>query len=131
MPAKIVDLSARSKIIEDEPFGLHFWECKPQEYLTYLKNPRAFLAGMGIKLPRNCRIETTIENHDWLSANTRALDGDNGGTIICNVGGGNVAVARNIYRVVSYAHTHEAIGKYRKTLLHSRNEQERKVVRKK
>ena len=131
MPAKIVDLSARSKIIENEPFGLHFWECKPQEYLTYLKDPRTFLAGMGIKLPRNCRIETTIENHDWLSANTRALNADNGGTIICNVGGGNVAVARNIYRVVSYAHSHEAIGKYRKTLLHSRNEQERKVVRKK
>jgi hypothetical protein len=126
MPAKIVDLSARSSIIEAEPFGLHFWECTPKEFLTYLKDPRGFLASMGIKLPKNCRIETTIENHDWLSANTRKLAADNGPVIVCNVGGGNVAVTRNIYRVVSYAHTHDAIGKFKKTLLHSRNEQERK-----
>src|SRR5437660_8608206 len=62
MPAKIVDLSARSSIIEAEPFGLHFWECTPKEFLNYLKDPRGFLASMGIKLPKNCRIETTIEN---------------------------------------------------------------------
>jgi hypothetical protein len=73
MPAKIVDLSARSSIIEAEPFGLHFWECTPQEFLDYLRDPRGFLASMGIKLPKKCRIETTIENHDWLSQNTRKL----------------------------------------------------------
>jgi len=127
MPAKIVDLSARSTIIEDEPFGLHFWECKPKEFLDYLKDPRAFLASMGIKLPKKCRVETTIENHDWLSEKTRQLTAANGPVIICNVGGGNVAVARDIYRVVSYAHTHDSIGKFKKTLLHSRNEQERKT----
>jgi len=126
MPAKIVDLSARSTIIEAEPFGLHFWECTPKEFLDYLKDPRGVLASMGIKLPKNCRIETTIENHEWLSANTRKLAADNGPVIVCNVGGGNVAVTRNIYRVVSYAHTHDMIGKFKKTLLHSRNEQERK-----
>jgi hypothetical protein len=65
-------------IIEAEPFGLHFWECTPKEFLNYLKDPRGFLPSMGIKLPKNCRIETTIENHDWLSANTRKLAGDNG-----------------------------------------------------
>ena len=43
-----------------------------------------------------------------------------------SIGGGNVAAARDIYRVVSYAHTHDDIGKFKKTLLHSRNEQERK-----
>jgi hypothetical protein len=43
MPAKIVDLSARSSIIEAEPFGLHFWECTPQEFLDYLKDPRRIL----------------------------------------------------------------------------------------
>ena len=107
MPAKIVDLSARSTIIEAEPFGLHFWECKPKELLDYLKDPRAFLASMGIKLPKKCRVETTIENHDWLSEKTRQLTAANGPVIICNVGGGNVAVARDIYRVVSYAHTHD------------------------
>jgi len=47
MPAKIVDLSARSTIIEAEPFVLHFWECTPKEFLTYLKDPRGFLASMG------------------------------------------------------------------------------------
>jgi hypothetical protein len=128
MPAKIVDLSARSEIIRDEPFGLHFWECQPKEYLDFLKDPRRVLASMGIKLPKGCRVETTIENHDWLSDSTRGFASANG-TIVCNIGGGNVAVARNIYRVISYAHTHDAIGKYRKTLLHSPNEQERAAGR--
>jgi hypothetical protein len=126
MPAKIVDLSARSRIIEAEPFGLHFWECTPKEFLDYLKDPRGFLSAMGIKIAKNCRIETTIENHDWLSAGTRKLTAADRRVIICNVGGGNVAAARDVYRVVSYAHTHDAIGKFKKTLLHSRDEQERK-----
>jgi hypothetical protein len=125
MPAKIVDLSARSEIIRQEPFDLHFWECKPKEYLEYLKNPQAFLSAMGIKLHKGCRVETTIENHDWLSDKTGGLSRENG-TIICNIGGGNVAVARDIYRVVSYAHTHESIGKFKKNLLHQPTEQERK-----
>lgn len=66
MPAKIVDLSARSEIIRDEPFHVHFWECTPREYRKYLGDPRSFLVAMGIKIPKDCRIETTIENHDWL-----------------------------------------------------------------
>src|SRR5205807_5826046 len=73
MPRKIVDFSAISKIIRDEPFYLHFWESTPQEALEFLKNPRAELEKMGIKLPANCRIETTIENHDYLSAHTGGL----------------------------------------------------------
>jgi hypothetical protein len=81
---------------------------------------------MGIDLAKGVRIETTIENHDWLSSNTRQLAEAANGVIICNVGGGNVAVARNIYRVISYAHTHEAIGKFKKKLLHGRDEEERK-----
>ena len=128
MPAKIVDLSARSDIIRDEPFGLHFWECQPQEYLEYLRDPRGFLTAMGIKLPKKCRIETTIENHDWLSANTRGLRAAGGG-IVCNVGGGNVGIARDIYRVISYGHKDADIGKFRKRLLHSPSEQERKAPR--
>src|SRR5579859_2706746 len=127
MPAKIVDLSARSRIIEEEPFGLRFWECTPQEYLNFVKDPRGFLASMGVNLPAECRIETTIENHDWLSGNTAKLAAANGPVIICNIGHGNVAAARNIYRVISYAHTHDAIGAHKKNLLHSRDEQERKT----
>ena len=68
MPTKIVDLSARSEIIKDEPFHVHFWECTPREFLKYLGNPRPFLESMGIKIPANCRIETTIENNDWLGS---------------------------------------------------------------
>jgi hypothetical protein len=126
MPSKIVDLSARSEIIRNEPFGLHFWECTIDEYLAFLKNPRKTLDSMGIKLPKECRVETTIENHDWLSENSRELSRANG-TIVCNVGGGNVAIARNIYRIISYAHRDEDIGKFEKTLLHGSDEEERKT----
>ena len=61
MPSKIVDLSARSAIIRDEPFYVHFWECSPKEFLSQLKNPRKFLTQMGVEIPANCRIETTID----------------------------------------------------------------------
>jgi hypothetical protein len=125
MPSKIVDLSARSEIIKNEPFGLHFWECNPAEYLTFLQDPRAFLEGMGIKLAKDVRIETTIENHDWISANTDKMRRAAGPGIVCNVGGGNVGVARKIYRIISYGHKDEDIGKFRKSLLHSPDEQER------
>ena len=121
MPSKIVDLSARSKIIYNEPFHLHFWECTPEEYLKFLFSPRKFLLEIGIKVPRNCRIETTIENHDWLGEHTNNLRSNNG-TIVCNVGGGNIA--RTVYRIISYAHDHDAIGKFRKTLLHKSSEEE-------
>jgi hypothetical protein len=121
MPTKIVDLSARSEIIRNEPFHVHFWECTPDEYLKFLFNPRKFLAKMGIKIPVKCRIETTIENHDWIGEHTDDLKSSNG-TIICNVGGGNIA--RAVYRVVSYGHDHDAIGKFKKQLLHKPTEQE-------
>src|SRR5688572_27104311 len=101
MPTKIVDLSARSAIINDEPFHVHFWECTPQEYLDFLGRPRDFLARMGIVIPDDCRIETTIENHDWIGMHAPDFKSDNG-TIVCNVGGGNVA--RQVYRVVSDGH---------------------------
>ncbi len=123
MPSKIVDLSARSAIIRDEPFHLHFWECTPEEYLDFLRDPRKTLSGMGVDIPADCRIETTIENHDWLSANTDGLRKADGDTIICNVGGGNVG--RAVYRIVSYAHLHEAIGQYKKKLLHAEDKQEK------
>jgi hypothetical protein len=127
MPTKIVDLSARSEIIRDEPFHVHFWECTPSEYKKYLGDPRTFLAKMGITLPKDCRIETTIENHDWLGATVPGLASSNG-TIICNVGGGNVA--RQVYRVVSYGHDHSTVGKFRKKLLHGVEEQQVKPGRK-
>ena len=39
MPRKVVDLSARSQIIRDEPFHLHFWESSVDEALAFLKDP--------------------------------------------------------------------------------------------
>lgn len=121
MPRKVVDFSARSEILRQEPFHAHFWECTPDEYLEFLRDPRRQLTELGIDIPDDCRIETTIENHDWLAASTKGLASSNG-TIICNVGGGNVA--RSVYRIVSYAHDHEAIGRFEKKLLHSPDEQE-------
>ncbi len=122
MPRKIIDFSARSQIIRDEPFYLHFWESTPQECLLFLKNPRAELRKMGIDLPSDCRVETTIENHDWLSAHSGELTKANG-TIICGTGGGNVA--KNYYKVSFYAHDHSAIGHFKKQLLHQPHEEER------
>jgi hypothetical protein len=122
MPTKIVDLSARSQIIRDEPFHVHFWECTPAEYLEYLRDPRSFLSAMGINIPPDCRIETTVENHDWIGEHSHGLSRANG-TIICNVGGGNVA--RAVYRVVSYGHDHVSIGRHRKDLLHSPGEEQK------
>ena len=78
MPSKIVDLSARSHIIRDEPFHLHFWELSLDDVMAFLKDPRGELKKMGIDLPDDCRIETTIENHDWLSKHTDGLTRANG-----------------------------------------------------
>jgi hypothetical protein len=124
MPRKIVDFSAISRIIRDEPFYLHFWESTPREALAFLKNPRAELEKMGVKLPAACRIETTIENHDWLSAHTGGLARDNG-TIICGTGGGNVG--KNYYKVSFYAHEKSTVGKFtkKKALLHGPDQEER------
>jgi len=79
---------------------------------------------MGVNLPANCRIETTIENHDWLSAHTAGLAKDNG-TIICGTGGGNVA--KNYYKVSFYAHETSTVGKFtkKKALLHGTDEEQR------
>ena len=119
-PSKIVDFSARSTILRDEPFHCHFWECTPEEFLEQLRSPRRFLGEIGIEIPEDCRIETTIENHDWPEAHTKGLSRSNG-TIICNTGGGNIA--RAVYRIVSYAHDHSSIGKYEKRLLHEPDRQ--------
>jgi hypothetical protein len=123
MPSKVVDLSARSQIIRDEPWHLHFWESTPEEALAFLRNPREQLSEIGIELPADCRIETVITNHDWLSTKTRGLtaERDNGPIIICNVGGGDVAI--NFYRVTMYAHMEADVARFDKRLLHSPDEE--------
>jgi len=116
VPSKITDLSARSKVIRDEPWHLHFWESRPAEILDFLRDPRGQLAEMGIQIPDDCRIETVIQNHDWIAAQTGGLAAEDGPIIICNIGGGNVAVP--VYRVTMYGHDESAVGRHEKTLLH-------------
>lgn len=126
MPRKVVDLSARSEILREEPFHLHFWEASPREILRYLRDPRSELRKMGIDLPEDCRIETTLENHDWVTASTKGFAANNG-TIVCNIGGGNVA--KTVYRVSIFGHEESDIGTHRKDLLHGADEQERLTKR--
>jgi hypothetical protein len=121
VPRKIVDFSARSAYLREEPFHLHFWESSVEEYVSFLHDPRAQLAEMGIHLPPDCRIETVIENHDWLAQASAGLTRE--GPIICGTGQGNVA--RSVYRIVSYAHSHDEIGSHKKDLLHGIDEEER------
>lgn len=83
MPRKIVDLSARSSIIRDEPWLLHFWESTPAELLNFFRHPRAELEKMGISLPKECRIETTVENHDWIAGRTKHFAAENGPSSLC------------------------------------------------
>jgi len=120
MPKNVVDISARSEIIHNEPWHLHFWELKPVEFVEQLKDPRKFLKEMKIDLPLDCQIEQDIVNLDWISKNSGGLNKHNGMTI-CNFGGGNVAVG--VYRITSYGHRDSDVGKYRKILLHDPSEQ--------
>jgi hypothetical protein len=76
---------------------------------------------MGINIPNECRIETVVENHDWIGDQTDGFAKADG-TIICNVGSGEVA--RSVYRIVSYGHNESAIGKFKKNLLHSSDVEE-------
>jgi hypothetical protein len=121
---KVVDLSARSRILRDEPFYVHFWEATPEGLVAFLKNPRDELRRMGINLPDDCRIETRIENHDWLTQSTKGLTAADG-TIVCNIGTGNVA--KNYYHISLYAHNEDTVGVFEKALLHSPDEEERQM----
>ena len=58
MPNVVVDLSARSRHIREEPWHLHFWEVTPDEALDFLRNPRKTLESIGLELPEEVRIET-------------------------------------------------------------------------
>jgi hypothetical protein len=121
VPSKIVDLSARSEVIRDEPWHLHFWESTPSEVAEFLRDPRAQLNEMGIEIPDDCRIETTLQNHDWISRSTKGLRESDGPIIICGVGTGDVAVG--VYRVSFYGHDESDVGRFEKKLLHDADRQ--------
>ena len=123
MPRKIVDLSARSEVIRDEPWHLHFWESTPSDLVAFLRDPRGQLKEMGVEIPDDCRIETTLQNHDWISGKSDGLAASDGPIIICGVGGGNVAV--DVYRVAFYGHDESEVGRHEKRLLHDPEQQTR------
>ncbi|MDQ7957029.1 MAG: hypothetical protein REJ24_10735 [Rhodocyclaceae bacterium] len=114
MATHIVDLSARSEVLRNEPFSAHFWECTPSEYKAFLGRPREFLRGIGVELDPGCRIETLIENHDRFSDRVPDFDGDSD-EVICSLGRSNAA--NDAYRVVSYARDRNP-KKVKKHLLH-------------
>lgn len=60
-------------------------------------------------------------SNEQLEEHTKGFAAANG-TIVCNVGGGNVA--RGVYRIVSYGHDTTSIGKFKKKLLHSPEEEQ-------
>jgi hypothetical protein len=81
---------------------------------------------MGISLPKECRIETTVENHDWIADRSKHFAADNGPIIICGTGGGNIA--ENYYKVSFYGHKDSDVGPHHeKRLLHEPREQQRKA----
>jgi hypothetical protein len=118
MPSNIIDFSALSPIIREEPWGLFFWESTKEEHLEFLADPRAFLSRIGIDLPLDCPIETRTLNQDFL-----VRSGDDGGVLVCNTGGGGGGVY--CFTVTSFAHTKSDVGLYTKTkkLLHLPSEQ--------
>jgi hypothetical protein len=124
MPNVVVDLSARSRHIREEPWHLHFWELEPDEVIDFLREPRAKLGEIGIELPESCRIETSIENHDWIARETSvSRERPDGGAppprpiVICGIGRGNAAA--DVYRISMYGHRVEDVGRYEKRLLHA------------
>jgi hypothetical protein len=118
MPTNVVDFSAVSEIIRDEPWQLHFWELTPAEYFEQVKNPRKFMQKIGIELPENTPIVTEMLNHDFLAAQTEASTTPP--IKVCNMGGGNTGIAA--YRITSYAHLESDVGRFKKKLLHQPHE---------
>ncbi len=86
MPTNVVDFSALSEIIHDEPWQLHVWELTPAEYVEQMKNPRKF-EKMGVELPENCPIMTEMLNHDFFAAHIADVRAADTPPIkVCNMG---------------------------------------------
>jgi hypothetical protein len=117
MPSNIIDFSALSPIIREEPWGLYFWESTKEEHLEFLADPRGFLSKIGIDIPEDCPIETRTLNQDFL------VRGGDGGVLVCNTGGGGGGVY--CFTVTSFAHSRADVGLFTqsKKLLHSPSEQ--------
>lgn len=120
MPHHIVDLSARSEVFRTQALLSHAWVASPSEILSFIRNPRSELKKLGIRLSSACRIETVLENHDWLCGHTQELMNDGTITVFCRGEGDG----KSFYRVALYASKANEKGRDR-TLLHAVNEEEK------
>jgi hypothetical protein len=96
---QVVDISARSRLVREQPLASHAWVASPAETLEYLRHPRSELKKMGIRLPCECVIETVLQNHDWLAGRSHGLVDDSGLRVFAR-GEGD---ARTFYKVTLYA----------------------------
>jgi len=72
LPRKIIDFCALAGNYQARTFHVAFL-ATPEEALNFLRYPRQELTKMGIEPPPDCRVETTIENHDWLSEHSKGF----------------------------------------------------------
>lgn len=120
MPTHIVDLSARSELFRNQRLVSHAWLATPADVAAFLRSPRSELKKLGIRLPAECRVETVIQNHDWLTGHTDGLQGAGRITVFCR-GEGDGAT---FYRVSLFA-SKATEAPVPRTLLHEPDEQER------
>lgn len=93
--------SDRVQLLQDEPFSVHTWTCTPLEFQRFLWNPRAFLEDIGLTLPAGWRIETLVENHDFIGEHADGLQPDPG-IVISNIG--RAEPDGTTYRIVTRGH---------------------------
>ena len=98
MPTNVVDFSAVSEIIRDEPWQLHFWELTPDEFRADEKP---------------AKVHRPARRREIRAADTPPIK-------VCNMRGGNTGIAA--YRITSYAHLVSDVGRHKKKLLHQPEE---------
>jgi hypothetical protein len=124
MPAHVVDLSARSRIVRSQGFLCHAWVATPEEVLAFLVDPRVELKKLGIHLPSACRLETVLENHDWLTGHTGGFERKGRVSVLCRGEGDG----QTFYKVSLFAS--KSVGAIEtRPLLHAPDEEERSVHR--
>jgi hypothetical protein len=124
MPAQVVDLSARSRIVRSQGFLCHAWVASPEEVLAFLVDPRVELKKLGIHLPSACRLETVLENHDWLAGHTGGFERAGRVSVLCRGEGDGTT----FYKVSLFA-SKSAGATESRPLLHAPDEEERPTHR--
>lgn len=95
----VVDISARSHLVREQPLLSHAWVATPAEVLEFVRHPRPELKKLGIRLPSDCQIETILQNHDWLAGRSHGMtDGNRLSVFVRGEGDG-----KRFYRVTLYA----------------------------